>query len=195
MCNSGGSEGHAQTLRILARLEKRATLRGDADNPVMIDETGVDQRIGLNPTYRALAWVLRPDREIPRRKIDRDAGHRGPVEKGYYYTKSGIVAEIKRSLGHGGDKEFRTVECAIMDTADDIAYSTYDLEDAFKRIFTPVSIISIDEAKAERVCNTITARARRYYKDLPPTEWDFGVPRLLRHGAQPIREYIFLYRR
>ena len=39
-----------------------------------------------------------------------------------------------------GDGEFKTIECAIMDLADDIAYSTYDLEDAFKAGFvTPCS--------------------------------------------------------
>jgi dGTPase len=174
MCDSGGFEGNAQTLRIVSKLEKRATLSGEVDNPIAVDDSGNDSRAGLNLTYRALASVLKYDNEIPRREQDRKTVNKSLV-KGYYYTEFDIVSTIKRQIGTG-DSLFRTIECSIMDTADDIAYSTYDLEDAFKaRFLTPVSIISFDEEKAKKVCDTITERANRYYTHLNPKEREFDL--------------------
>ena len=118
MCESGGFEGNAQTLRVLSKLEKRSTLSGEIDNPIIVDG-GSDRRAGLNLTYRSLASVLKYDDEIPRRKQDRKPGTKSPV-KGYYYTEADLVSAIKKQVGT--DKgNFRTVECSIMDTADDIA--------------------------------------------------------------------------
>ena len=57
--------------------------------------------------------------------------------KGYYYMEKDLVNKIKRNVI--GPKSyngyFKTIECQIMDIADDIAYSTYDLEDTFKAGF------------------------------------------------------------
>jgi dGTPase len=55
MKNSGGFEGNAQTLRILAKLEKRETRSGAASgvqHPIL---SGKDNRAGLNLTFRTLA--------------------------------------------------------------------------------------------------------------------------------------------
>ncbi len=62
----GGFEGNAQTLRNLAKLEKRQTFSdGDkAWGPPVIEEK--DRRAGLNLSYRTLASVLKYDQEIPR---------------------------------------------------------------------------------------------------------------------------------
>lgn len=53
---------------------------------------------------------------------------------------------------------FKTIECGIMDLADDIAYSTYDIEDAFKAGFlNPYEIMSANE----RVMENISAKLLR----------------------------------
>lgn len=119
----GGFEGNAQTLRILSRLEKKF----DGN--------------GLNLTYRSLGSILKYDRSIPWNSIERqalvDSGKIEKVEKpvkGYYAEEDKLVNEIKSNIT-GGKKysgEFKTIECQIMDIADDIAYCTYDLEDTFK---------------------------------------------------------------
>ena len=131
----GGFEGNAQTLRILSKLEKKNTFKKDY---VPISE-GKDQRCGLNLSYRTLASILKYDNEIP---MHRRAG--ASPEKGYYYTEKDIVRDIKKAvLGEEGKQKLKSVECQIMDIADDIAYSTYDLEDAFKAEFLcPLGILA-----------------------------------------------------
>ena len=82
---------------------------------------------------------MKYDKRIP---IERDDSK---LVKGYYYSERELVQSIKNSvLGKTGDVcgEFKTIECQIMDLADDIAYSTYDLEDALKAGFvTPLQMI------------------------------------------------------
>jgi dGTPase len=62
--------------------------------------------------------------------------------KGFYYTEKEIVKNIRNNIsGSPLKRNFKTIECQIMDIADDIAYSTYDLEDALKSNF--ISIFDI----------------------------------------------------
>ena len=138
MREKGGFEGNAQTLRILARLEKKELEAEDADDVVGLEDT----RVGLNLTYRTLAGMLKYDKCIPR---CRDA--EGGLVKGYYESERKLVERVKEhvcGVGDGFEKRaFMTIECQIMDIADDIAYSTYDLEDALKtRFVSPMSMIS-----------------------------------------------------
>ena len=141
MKRQGGFEGNAQTLRILARLEKR--LERNIDRKDAVHKNGQDVRIGLNLTYRTLASILKYDERIPLESPKNE-----PLSKGYYGSEYELVAKIKKnvdpknihhSLPHG----FKTIECQIMDIADDIAYSTYDLEDALKAEFiSPLRLLS-----------------------------------------------------
>ncbi len=136
----GGFEGNAQTLRILARLEKRA--EGEEKFSQVADADGRDRRVGLNLTYRTLAAVLKYDHEIARKRRKGS-----PLEKGYYCSEKSLVDRIKRSVAPGWKAQkpskFKTIECSIMDTADDIAYSTYDFEDALKAGFvSPLRLLS-----------------------------------------------------
>lgn len=63
----------------------------------------------------------------------------------------------------------KTVECCIMDLADDIAYSTYDLEDAFKAGFlTPLKMISASRKLLERVASVVNERLAANYTEHPP---------------------------
>ena len=136
----GGFEGNAQTLRILARVEKKVYKPGlPEDGSCGIALNGFDKRLGINATYRSLAAILKYDAEIPAQRQPE-----GKLAKGYYRSEAGLVAAIKANVGspvEGG--AFKTIECQIMDIADDIAYSTYDLEDAMKGGFThPMKLLS-----------------------------------------------------
>jgi dGTPase len=146
----GGFEGNAQSLRILARLEKKETADPDF---VGIDEKGEDRRFGLNLTFRTLAAVLKYDRSIPvRRSIQ---SYDGP-KKGYYASEKALVRKIKKAVAPGFRGKFKCLECSIMDTADDIAYSTYDLEDAFHAGFIqPLDLIAADDELLRRIATEI----------------------------------------
>ena len=154
MKNYGGFEGNAQTLRLLTRLEKKEDIKEIFS---IRGKTIVDNRVGLNLTARVLASVLKYDQEIPLKSKK--------FVKGYYATERDIVKKIKSELcgNNFNYKKMKTVECSIMDIADDIAYSTYDLEDIFKAGFlTPYDIISADD----NVYKQISAKINKEYPEL-----------------------------
>jgi dGTPase len=132
----GGFEGNAQTLRILARLEKKERYAEGIDG---------DDRAGMNLCYRTLGAVLKYDEVIPKKRKKK-----ADLAKGYYLSEQFIVDDIKEHMLRGTpapkEGEFKTLECAIMDLADDIAYSVYDLEDSLKAGFlTPATILAAEE--------------------------------------------------
>lgn len=151
MKEHGGFEGNAQTLRILSRLEKKAHYAEPFDG---------DQRAGLNLAYRTLAAILKYDKEIPAKRPESEK-----LVKGYYASEAGIVAEIKKKVLGGKtippEVKFKTVECAIMDIADDIAYSVYDLEDSLKAGFlTPATILATNNELLTKVAEEVTKRIK-----------------------------------
>lgn len=130
MAEFGGFEGNAQTFRILTCTEGKL---------VSIGNNNESDQFGLDLTVRALAAVLKYDSRIPtKRKAAKQ------VSKGYYELDADVVKRVKHLVApkfKGGN--FKTVECSIMDLADDIAYSTYDLEDSLHAGFvTPVELVS-----------------------------------------------------
>jgi dGTPase len=128
MLQYGGFEGNAQSLHILTSVERRQ-VTGQAGQP--------STSFGLDLTARTLASVLKYDRAIPtkRRKNSK-------VLKGYYSSEREIVRRVKESVAPGRSGAIKTIECAIMDVADDIAYSTYDLEDSLHAHFlTPSELL------------------------------------------------------
>jgi dGTPase len=152
MLQHGGFEGNAQTLRILSRLEKRTT---KDELGCGVTEEGQDLRFGLDLCARTLAAILKYDNEIPRRR--EEAGYGKPI-KGYYASEAPLVRQIKAAVTGRSDfgGMMNTVECSIMDIADDIAYSTYDLEDAFKAGFTsPVEMLAADNELLEDIAEGI----------------------------------------
>ncbi|WP_414815591.1 anti-phage deoxyguanosine triphosphatase [Rhizobium sp. IY2] len=142
MLEFGGFEGNAQTLRILSRLDKKVKYA---------EAVGGDDRAGLNLCYRTLASILKYDTAIPKKRPEGSK----PV-KGYYESEQVIVDAIKEKVLRGknlpGGEKFKTIECQIMDIADDIAYSVYDLEDSLKAGFlTPATIFASNDKLLETV--------------------------------------------
>lgn len=202
MLKFGGFEGNAQTLRILARLEKKATddLEGYGIRP-----DGIDRRFGLDLCARTLAAVLKYDRQIEvRRDIDPNT-HKKP-SKGYYQSEAAVVQRIKHSVLNGTSTpgEFKTLECQIMDMADDIAYSTYDLEDAFKAKFlAPIDLLSAENSLLEAVvaeinrdggdkvdATTVRGVIIRVFEDFLK---DTDLPAALKSGGVPTQDDLIEY--
>ncbi len=139
MLGYGGFEGNAQTLRLITRIEKKHRI--DSRRDVDITPSGSDKRVGLNVTARSVASILKYDRQIVSRAGER---RQAKLAKGYYASEKDVVGWVKKSVCKGKwySGQFKTIECQIMDIADDIAYSTYDLEDSFKAGFLePIDLL------------------------------------------------------
>jgi dGTPase len=180
MLRYGGFEGNAQTLRLLARIEKKVTTEFPSVSQIArpVDPaTFADLRLGLNLTYRTLASILKYDRMIPESKTGREAqgSEKKPV-KGYYASEAKLVERIKTHVSPGYTDQFKTIECHIMDVADDIAYSTYDIEDAFKANFlSPLAMISKDDEFKERIAAKVRDNLKTKLEGLSPAEQTFSV--------------------
>jgi dGTPase len=123
----GGFEGNAQTLRILTR-----TIYSDSA-----------KRSGMSPSRALLDGVLKYKR------LHRD---RGEATHHFIYDDQEEILEFCFGSGNLSDKvhgkeinAFQSVECQIMDLADDIAYSCFDIVDGAKARF-----LSVEKVKAWR---------------------------------------------
>ncbi|MFT6836394.1 MAG: dGTPase [Francisellaceae bacterium] len=179
MLDVGGFEGNAQTLRVISKIEKKIHT---GKNPV---EDGIDNRCGLNLTYRALASVMKYDNKIPEFVVNLSS----QPAKGYYACEEPLVNEIKEHVLRGytlpQGQKFKTIECQIMDIADDIAYSTYDIEDAMKGGFiNPISIVGSSDELLEKVQREVStdgvqvsvAEIRDILTDIFKQSVDFSKP-------------------
>jgi dGTPase len=132
----GGFEGNAQTLRIITKLEKRERVTESSVDIL----NNIDLRLGFNFSYRSILSILKYDDLIPS-----DYSGIEPM-KGYYESEFEVLKAIKQSYGFNSDYKIRTIECQVMDYADDIAYSTYDLEDSFKAGFlSPIDLVCFNK--------------------------------------------------
>lgn len=160
MVEYGGFEGNAQTLRLLTKIEKKVFDK-NGDN-------GNDNRYGLNLTCRSIAAILKYDNIIPFSKTQRkeyaDRNRKRNIEpvKGYYQTEESLVQKVKKNVLNGhkiNEGKFKTLECSIMDIADDIAYSTYDLEDTLKAKFSnPFDIAFANSNLLKRIAELINQK-------------------------------------
>ena len=182
MLEYGGFEGNAQTLRIISRLEKKETsLFPSQELEVsLLDADGNDTRIGLNPTLRSMASIIKYDKIIPVTKKAREKNNsdKEPL-KGIYQEEAALLNKIKEELGTDGDKPFKTIECHIMDVADDIAYSTYDIEDSIKAEFlSPVKIISASDIFKQEIVDAVKKKIRENYPDVDDEDSNFDIKEL-----------------
>ncbi|SHM65859.1 deoxyguanosinetriphosphate triphosphohydrolase [Ruminococcus flavefaciens] len=105
-------EGNAQALRLLTKLH------------FLVDENG------MNLTYTLLNTIIKYP--VPSTAINKKSGNIKDKKMGYYYADKDIFEDIVNSTG--------AVDCRhplafILESADDIAYKTADIEDAVKKGF------------------------------------------------------------
>ncbi|MDR0220054.1 MAG: dNTP triphosphohydrolase, partial [Lachnospiraceae bacterium] len=195
----GGFEGNAQTIRIITKLEKKTA------NDEYHNEFNDDKRYGLNLTTRAIASALKYDTMIAK-------DYNGDVKKGYYESEKEIVNQVKKTLiGENYTGLFKTIECQIMDLADDIAYSTYDIEDAFKAGFlTPVNMMAADDMIFEQIVEKLFTKSqinsnvdecRNVLLDIFKSIWDDKIGELKAinkrkrdYGKQAVNKFLDIYR-
>ncbi|MGN0331867.1 MAG: deoxyguanosinetriphosphate triphosphohydrolase [Lachnospiraceae bacterium] len=105
-------EGNAQALRLVTKLH------------FLVDDSG------MNLTYALLGTIIKyPVSSI---EINKRSGDIKDKKMGYYYADKEIFEEIQKETGTNGKRHPLTF---ILEAADDIAYKTADIEDAFVKGF------------------------------------------------------------
>lgn len=105
-------EGNAQALRLVSKLH------------FLVDERG------MNLTYALLNTIVKYP--VSSTQIDEKSGDIKDKKMGYYYADRELFEEIQRETGTNGCRHPLTF---ILEAADDIAYKTADIEDAFIKGF------------------------------------------------------------
>jgi dGTPase len=169
MIDSGGFEGNGQTLRILTRLEKFRLHQG------------------INPTRRLLLAVLKYP--VPYSAFDPTTRKESPP-KCYFDTEQPIVdwalaepfspaerALLTTSMASGRPKH-RSLDCSLMECADDIAYGVHDLEDIVaRRLVRPVDVMSaLEEILAPPEVSAWATKNRVSPSDFRAGLFDAGSP-------------------
>ena len=105
-------EGNAQALRLVTKLH------------FLVDENG------MNLTYALLNTIVKYP--VPSVGIREDSEDIKEKKMGYYYADEDMFREIQQATGTNGCRHPLTF---ILEAADDIAYKTADIEDAFIKGF------------------------------------------------------------
>lgn len=103
-------EGNTQALRLVGKLH------------YLVDEHGMNLTKGLLGTI-----IKYPVSSL---QIDKNSGDIHTKKMGYYYAEKDLFEELQASLGTSGR---RHPLAFLLEAADDIAYRTADVEDAFKK--------------------------------------------------------------
>ena len=105
-------EGNAQALRLVTKLH------------YLFDEHG------MNLTYGLLSALIKYP--VSSLRINPEGGDVRAMKMGYYYAEKDLFERIQEATGTNGCRNPLTF---IMEAADDIAYLTVDIEDAFVKGF------------------------------------------------------------
>lgn len=105
-------EGNAQALRLLTKLH------------YLVDDKG------MHLTYAVLNTIIKYP--VDSCRINRSSGNIKDKKMGYYLAEQELFEEITAATGAHG---FRYPLVYLLEAADDIAYSTADIEDAVKKGF------------------------------------------------------------
>lgn len=103
-------EGNTQALRLIGKLH------------YLIDEHG------MNLTTALLGTIIKYP--VSSLEVDKNSGDIHTKKMGYYYAERELFARIQENLGTEGR---RHPLAFLLEAADDIAYKTADMEDAFKK--------------------------------------------------------------
>lgn len=117
-------EGNAQAFRLVSKLH------------YLVDERG------MNLTYAVLGTIMKyPVSSV---QMNEKSGDIKDKKLGYYFADQGIFEQVQQETGTLGRRHPLTF---ILEAADDIAYKTADVEDAFVKGFLPYHVIC-DELKS-----------------------------------------------
>ena len=139
MAESGGFEGNAQTLRILTKL-----IYARPEKPS-----------GMKPTRAFLDGILKYKMLHSECCIERDGQLVYPDNHFLYDDQESVRQFVFQgnsmdALDNFQQNEVKSIECQIMDWADDTAYSLHDIVDGIKaRFITPDSLNAWSESQGD----------------------------------------------
>lgn len=120
-------EGNAQALRLVTKLH------------YLVDENG------MNLTYALLDTIVKYP--VSSTGIDKTTGNIKDSKMGYYYADRQTYEEISRETGTFSNRHPLTY---ILEAADDLAYSTADIEDAFVKGYISYHMLEEELKKLEQ---------------------------------------------
>lgn len=121
-----GFEGNPQSFRIVTKVERR-DLNGEIE--------------GLNLTRATLNAILKYPRP-------RATGGKGQRKWGYYHSEEPDFTRVRLLMPDSADKQ--SLEAAIMDWADDVAYSVHDVDDCYRAGFIPLDQLLQGSSERDR---------------------------------------------
>ncbi|MCI8836238.1 MAG: deoxyguanosinetriphosphate triphosphohydrolase [Ruminococcus sp.] len=138
-------EGNAQALRLVTKLH------------YLVDENG------MNLTYALLNTIVKYP--VPSTGINKKTGNCKDKKMGYYYADRAVFEEITRETGTFPNRHPLTY---ILEAADDLAYTTADIEDAFVKGYISYYLLEEElgklEAKFEHPEFPAQEKLRTYYR-------------------------------
>jgi dGTPase len=170
MRRRGGFEGNAQTLRILARLETfseahgadltRRALLGTIKYPTLqstVTSESVVPALAGGPS--AIAVLDRASCKPAKACYDGDAELLDWTLEALTPDDRRRFLEVELTPGKHGRTRHRSLDCSIMNAADDIAYGVHDLEDAIALGF--IGEAEFSAAISEASCRDLMAALSR----------------------------------
>lgn len=120
-------EGNAQAFRLVSKLH------------FLVDENG------MNLTYALLNTIVKYP--VSSLGISLDSGDIRSKKMGYYFADEALFREVQEATGTNGRRHPLTF---ILEAADDIAYKTADIEDAFIKGFISYHVLKEELEKLEK---------------------------------------------
>ncbi|MBO9491762.1 deoxyguanosinetriphosphate triphosphohydrolase family protein [Endozoicomonas sp. G2_1] len=137
MRNHGGFEGNGQTFRIVSQLEPfsehfgmnlaRRTLLGLLKYPQTIDALQSTEQVDDVKSFRQLkADVWHPPKGLYKDDSEMLAWVLEPLSN----SDKALFQSVKQHNNKHSKTKFKSLDCSMMELADDIAYGIHDMEDA-----------------------------------------------------------------
>ncbi|EET62099.1 putative dGTPase [Marvinbryantia formatexigens DSM 14469] len=135
-------EGNAQALRLVTKLH------------FLVDENG------MNLTCALLGTIIKYP--VSSLEVNKSSGNIKDKKPGYFYADRDIFEKIQTATGTNGR---RHPLCFILEAADDIAYLTADIEDAYRKGFISYRLL-LEELRSEEVLTRMLPQEQRTYLEM-----------------------------
>lgn len=178
MKGEGGFEGNGQTLRILSKLENfsiqdganltRRTLLGVLKYPAAFSKVvNGDIQPSMVKETESIRIIDRHKSKPPKCFMDSETDVVDWVLEPLSDSDKEKFTEVKAKEGKHGKTVHKSLDCSIMDVADDISYGVHDLEDAIELNLLTLNEFKedVDQAACLNFLNTLQEKYPNEFSD------------------------------